>query len=359
MKSLWIVPETAGGIRNYADVLAPEMGEECRVVFNLPEWREIENAAEKLVHIQHEFGLFGSKLPGFYIFPKWMKRMKKANPSKKWIVTSHTVLGKDWKYSTSGRGIRALIYRFLNGVVLPFSRRSWIQGTWGQFDGVIVHSKHQLETVLSSGCRMVEVIPHFVPKVSIGVSSVSRDSSVLLFGYFSPEKGQDIAIRAWAILGQDAPKLVLAGGVRREEDQWYYDSCIHEISRLGLKDKIEITGYVKSEEVGGFFSRAGIVLAPFRETSGSGSLATALGFGSAVLASDLPLNCEIDERVPGSITFFKSNSTESLAAEIKKLMNDASRIEKLRECAKIYADSVTPEKIARLHHAFYQKVVRS
>lgn len=356
MLSLWIVPETSGGIRAYSEVLASALGKTARALWRLPEPTELRESAVDVVHVQHEFGLFGSKLPGMYRFPNWFAEARKLTPKSKWVATAHTVIDADWRYRASGRGWRSVLFVILN-LFLPFLRTAWMERTWGGFDGVIVHSDRQRTAIRESGCPKVGVIPHYVPKGRIQSIDEPGSPSVLLFGYFSPEKGQDIAIRAWAAMGGEAPRLILAGGVRRKEDRSYYERCLAAIRRCGLEDKIEVTGFVPESELSGYFSNSTLVLAPFRETSGSGSLATALGHGAAILASDLPLNREIDARVAGCLGFFRAGSPDSLAEEIRNLLGDRARRDSLRAGALRYADAFSIDKIAEMHRAFYREVL--
>ena len=356
MPSLWIVPEKAGGIRTYSDVLLARLGAEARAVSTLPDPSELAYSTEDLIHLQHEFGLFGSKLPGRYRFPKWFASARRATPDVKWIATAHTVLDENWRYRTSGRGWKAVPFAILN-LFAPLFRGSWMTKTWAGFDGVIVHSELQREVILRSGAPKVAVIPHFVPHPPAAVPERSTEPTVLVFGYFSPEKGQDIAIKAWTELGDEAPRLILAGGIRRPEDRRYYDECMAEIQRRGLTEKVTVTGYLPDEALPDYFSIATLVLAPFRETSGSGSLATALGYGAAILASDLPLNREIETRVPGSLFFFRSESSESLAAAIRNLLDHPELRAQLRTGAKKYAETYSVERIAEMHREFYDQIL--
>jgi glycosyltransferase involved in cell wall biosynthesis len=355
-RALWIVPESSGGIRTYAEALLSAMGEKTRVIWSLPEPEKIGELPSEIVHIQHEFGLFGSKLPWRYRFPKWFERAKEENPNRKWVATAHTVLDEKWTYRTAGRGMKSIPLSFLN-MFAPLLRKTWMEKTWKGFDGVVVHSSLQVDPIKKSGCLNVKVIPHFIPTIEPRTTSEPSEPTVLVFGYFSPEKGQDIVIRAWAELGKDAPKLILAGGVRRREDRAYHAMCLDAIRRFGLEERIEVTGYVPSGDVTKLFDTATLVLAPFRETSGSGSLATAIGHRAVILASDLPLNRELESRVPGSIAFFRSESSESLAEEVRALLGDQSRRGSLRAGAARYAETYSEEKISTLHHAFYNELL--
>lgn len=359
---LWIIPETKGGIRSYAEGLLPFFGKSpIRSIFTIPSPDFIQKSDVRVIHVQHEYGLFGSKIPGRYLFPKWFRKAKRAASEKKWVATAHSVIQPDYRFPYAGRGFQKIPRFILNAfLTLPINPmfKLWNQKTWGGFDGVIVLYRQFVEPVRSSGCPRVTVIPLPVLKVE-NLRDVSPESrtKVTLFGFFSPDKGQDIAIRAWKILGEKAPKLVLAGGVRRPEDQAYYDLCSKMIKDFGLSGKIEITGYVPNEKLEDVYAESKLVIAPFRTSTGSASIPTAFSYGAPVLASDHLLNRELDFRVPGCLAFFKSDSSEALAKEIQALLGDELRLSMLRSAGQVYAEKFSTDKIAKMHLDFYQMVL--
>ncbi len=360
IRVLWIVPERTGGIRTYAEgllnVLRTTKSAAVDAIWELPDRGLLppSEGGRKFAHLHHEFGFFGSKLPGRYAFPRWIRAIKAKNPETTWIATAHNVIGQDYVFPLEGKPWWSILPRVLaNAFLISWLRKAWTTGTWGEFDGVVVHSNLQVDAVRKSGCDRVAVIPLFVPRAPMRPDGESG-TNVTVFGYFSPDKGQDIVIRAWALLGSNAPKLVLAGGVRRPEDERYLKECRTLIRTHGLGEKIQITGYVPDDKLDSLYRDARLVLAPFRVTTGSASITAAFARGVPVLASDHPLNCELAERVPDCVAFFRSESPESLAAEIRSLFADSNRLRHLAERAKKYAEMHTPEKMAALHLDFYK-----
>lgn len=358
---LWIVPETRGGIRSYTETLLPFIGPQVRAVYQLPAPESLATSSEEMIHVQHEYGMYGSKIPGRYHFPSWFKKARRAAPGKKWVATAHSVLNPDYRLPVLGRGWQSIPRAVLNLILsVPGNpvAKLWGEKTWGAFDGVSVLHRQQVDAVRQAGCKHVVVIPLPVLRIpNLAPVEKERRKNVTLFGYFSPEKGQDVAIRAWKLLGADAPKLILAGGVRRKEDEHYLKSCTQLIRDLGLSEKIEITGYVPTERLETIYAESKLILAPFRESTGSASIATGFAYGASVLASDLPLNLELDVRVPGCLAFFRSESTEDLARSVRELSSDESRLTALREAGRAYAEKFSSEKIGQMHRDFYRDVM--
>ena len=339
-----------------------------------PDRRELVSklieASPALIHLQHEYGIFGGKNPPKYWFPAVLSDLSVRAPQIKRIATAHTVLPVDYKFPTTGRGLQAPLRAAANVFLLPLLRRTWIQDTWGALDGVITHSDLQ-RLRLQDSIRKQElrfaVIPHFVPQVSNKRNETRRSHpsisalpanlrKVVVFGFFTPEKGQDVAIAALRNLPGDV-HLVLAGGARRFQDEAFLEKCRTLVSELGLDKRVTFTGFVEPSFVSGIYQDCDLVLAPFRETSGSGSLAQAFARGAPVLASDLPLNREINDRTPGALAFFKSEDPQDCAKQILGLLEDRHRLETLRAGARKYAEACTPERIAREHVVFYSKLL--
>lgn len=360
---VWVVPEERGGIRSYSEGLWPSVkkvwqGDAVDPIYALPTPEDLDRLQPDLIHVQHEFGLFGSKTPGFYRFPRWVRSVRKVLPRVRIVATAHNVLGPDYRYSYANQSWQIPIRFAANHSVLPLMRKTWLMGTWGRLNGVIVHSGLQKSAIEASGCPRVAVIPHYVyrqDQTSAGMKHGSNSLEIVVFGFICPDKGQDIAIRALAAMKTPA-RLVLAGGVRREKDQAYLESCRKLAKELGVSNRVDITGFVPSEKLHETYQRATLVLAPFRETSGSGSLAQAFARGCPVLASDLPLNKEILRRTEGTIELFRSEDPKAGAEALDRLMNDAEARRRLSEQGLIYAAENGPEKIAEMHLKFYKNL---
>lgn len=360
---LWIIPEKSGGIRSYGDALWPAVKVQWESqhghvaldpLYELPTAQEVEKLEPDVIHVQHEFGLFGSKIPGFYTFPKWVRGVRRVLPDVKIYATAHSVLGPQYKYPWRATGFQMLLRQAANLVLVPLMRETWLKKTWGILDGVVVHSTLQLGIIKNTGCPQVADIPHFVferrAPTPVGLPDTAE---ILVFGYVSLEKGQDIAIRALARVKTPC-KLIIAGGIRRDADSGFLSRCERLVEKLGLSKKVLITGYVESAEIDKFYGRAALVLAPFRDTSGSGTLAQALSRGAPILASDLPLNRELNRRVEGCLSLFKSEDVEDCAKKIDELLTHPSARSEIKARALKYAGEFSIEKTALRYLEFYR-----
>lgn len=383
---LWLVPEKKGGINSYSNKILPVLEREFKksggrgdINAIFPELsksdaiincaKEIAEFSPDLIHIQHEFGLFGSKLPWAYKFRKLIRAIRKELPQVKIVATAHSVIEEDYKYTTEGRGIKRIILFFVNLLLLRYLRKIWGEKTWGIIDAVIVHSMLQIKSIKKSQCSQVCEIPHFIPDLTLGREDVKEASTLfpqkmdtkkylLVFGFFTPEKGQDIVIKAMCSLSGEF-ELVLVGGVRRKQDKGYWDYCNHLIEQYSLQDRIKMTGFISEEMIVDAYKIADLVIVPFKWTSGSGSLAHALGMGTPVLASDLKLNREIAVRARNAAHFFESNEPEACADQIKWLFAHPERLSAIEKGANEYRKKFSILNIVKKHLVFYEQVIES
>ena len=160
------------------------------------------------------------------------------------------------------------------------------------------------------------VIPNAVTK-SFAKAKVGQSTSrVICVGRLHREKGQDLLIKAWSILGvrRGNWKLILAGDGPEKSD---YDAMIE---RLDLKDSVKIIGFRR--DVIAEVKNASIGVLPSRVEGFPNALIEMMALGRAVIASDLPEACrEIVVNGENGL-LFNGNSSEELADALEKLILD-------------------------------------
>jgi glycosyltransferase involved in cell wall biosynthesis len=374
MKVAWISTwDRVCGIADYSKELWPvvlkslEGRSDEGALFSLDKYKTDDDLIKALkefspdvVHFQHEYSFFGGKNPPFYTFPNLVARLRKELPKAKFLATGHTVLSDSYRFPMAGRKWQLPLRSLANIFLLKKLREYWGPKTWGVLDGTITHSRHLTDIVKKSGTPYAEVIPLFVPiREKILETPSNEIKTVLVFGFFTYEKGQDVVIEAFKYL-KDVPqvRLIFAGGLRLKSDTPYFKKCEKSIKELKLEDRITITGYLQSGELKKYFDKADLVITPFRATSGSASLTSVLAYGLPVLASDLPLNLEIEEREKGCLEFFKSENPEDLARKIRDLIFDKPKLNLMRQGTLRYATSLSPTRVALQHVRVYDNLVK-
>lgn len=358
------------GIATYSQGLWPAVQAELRradiegTLVPLEELARLKEIQPDLIHWQHEYGLFGGKNPPFYRFPKLLHHVRSQLPGTKHVATAHNVVNENYRFSLQYRKWQSPFKMIANAFLLSWLNSYWGTKTWGGLDGVLIHSSLQQKMVQAAGCSNICVIPHYVPAVSkqeqIRYISSGKPPDIVIFGFISVDKGHDILIEAFAKCSSQLPpgtRLIMAGSARTKFDIGFEAGCRSRVRALGLDDRVYWIGFIPENEVSDIFQHALLVVAPFRRTTGSGSLAQALARGAPVLASDLPLNREIAERIPRSLAFFRANDPESFAQEMLKLLNSPMELNQLRAGAIRYAAENSPERIAAMHLKFYRTAI--
>jgi len=175
---------------------------------------------------------------------------------------------------------------------------------YAMVDGIICHSdniKMRLTEEFQVSEENIKVIPHgpfFYDLENVDTHKIlnaleiPRGKPLMLWqGIIFPYKGVDLLLDAWQSVEQAVPgaMLVIAGtgptelleAIRGQVNQ-----CNFQQVRLHFQ-------FITTEELVALYRAADIVVYPYRAITTSGSLATGLALGKAIVASDLPVFREL------------------------------------------------------------------
>lgn len=227
-------------------------------------------------------------------------------------------------------------------------------------DAVVAHSRHgrdRLTGELGIDPDRVAVIPHpaFTHLVARPerlplppeLAAVERPV-VLCFGLLRPYKGIDVLLDAWRGLEADA-ELWIVGRPRMDI------SALRASSPPGVR---WVPRFVADEEIPALFRRAALAVLPYREIEQSGVAATALGFGTPLLASAVGGFPELADL--GAAELVPPGRPAALREAIGRLLGDGAARERLREGAlAAAAGPLSWETAARAHLDLYAGLRRS
>jgi glycosyltransferase involved in cell wall biosynthesis len=164
---------------------------------------------------------------------------------------------------------------------------TWLTLRWGR--RFIVQSDAEcarLRALIYKG--VIQVAPHPVYDMFAGQrqpAAVARQALnlpatakiLLFFGIVRPYKGLRDLIEALPEVRRQEPQVrLLIAGEFWEDRQGYLDL----MTELGVVDLVQIDDrYIPNEEVGRYFSAADLLVAPYRQQTGSGVVELARGFG--------------------------------------------------------------------------------
>jgi len=150
---------------------------------------------------------------------------------------------------------------------------------------LIVHSEPERQAVLHFHPK-AGVTKHLLPLFEYAAPTAAVPGerlNLLFFGFVRAYKGLDTLLKAIAILRDRNIALTIAGEFWSDKEDY-----LVLIRDLHLEDKVEILDrYLSDQEMSLCFSRADLVVLPYKRSLTSGVIATAYGFRKPVLATDV------------------------------------------------------------------------
>lgn len=122
------------------------------------------------------------------------------------------------------------------------------------------------------------------PAEELGTSHVASPAGcrIVCVGRLVPSKGQDVLLQAFARLRELEPEWpvvleLIGGGPEHEAYAGLAD-------KLGIRDRVELSGQVDHREVYARAARADVMVVPYRTDAGPGVIAEGLGLGLPLVA---------------------------------------------------------------------------
>lgn len=297
----------------------------------------ISKLTPDLVHVQHEFGLFGYER-GIQIID-FLLRCKIADIPV--ITTLHTVYLKPaWKE------------RIITAEILRLSKE------------IIVHENYQKEFLISEyKClKEIHVIPHGVRKTKniktakelLGLSS---KKVVLLAGYFRTSKHFEKLIDIFPDVLARVPNAVLliACRLRIAEHNEKREQLLRMMRFLDNKEHIRILkGQFPQKTLDYIMSAADVVVMPYSAGAQSGMLAQFSAHTIPVVSSDLLSFKTWNRETGGGLTSF---TNEDYINNICKILNDDALAEKMRKNIQKSNEHRFWKVVATKHMHIYENII--
>ena len=242
--------------------------------------------------------------------------------------------------------------------VLP--RRAANARAWGEalglVDRVVVHSQRAVDELARVGLPRAQIarIAHPVFEAPpCRASSEPAGATLLFFGLLRPYKGVDVLLRALPTIVRAAPeaRLVVAG-----EPLFPIDRLRRLAGELGLDGHVDWRlGFVPESDVPALFREAALAVLPYRELDSSGVLATALGYGTPVVVSDVgSLGPTIRDFGAGRVV--PPADPDALAAACIDLLSNSAALAAAARGARAARETLTWAAAAGDHERVYTEV---
>ena len=277
------------------EVLVEEIWTRGSLTFWWPIFQYLrKNKQIRVVHLQHEFNLFGGIISVAFIF--WMLFLIRFILRRKVVATAHEVFSP----KLINKNFMAANNLFLPIWFAKIAFYLYFQITFFLcVDKIIVHDgffKNIFQNDYNLGYK-TETIAHGVEDLSwISNKSDSRlalgldpNKKVLMFfGFLAGYKGVELLIEGFKKLeNRENYQLVIAGGkVKRVADNETYKNWLEKIQNDAKDLGILMPGFVKNEEIETYFRASDLLILPYlTPQSMSGIMALAVGFKQPFLAS--------------------------------------------------------------------------
>ncbi len=292
--------------------------------FIFPVLREVAKIKPNIIHIQHEYFLYGGPLSALLlVILTAILRLLTLLRGPRIVLTLHGVIPlTSVNKSFLARHFINFPPKLAKIAVLLITKPLILLS-----DKIVVHEEFQKDTLIheyKAQSRKIVVIPHGVRPLTLlngrrarELIGITEGTIVLHFGYLARYKGIERLILAVARAKRHNKdlKLVVAGGLHpRLYSNPQYLKWVKK-TLLGakriLKDSFHFAGYIPSEKVPAYFSAADIIVLPYRDViSSSGPLHHALSLGKPVIAPEI-------YEIPGLSN--PGNTVDELAARILEL----------------------------------------
>jgi glycosyltransferase involved in cell wall biosynthesis len=183
----------------------------------------------------------------------------------------------------------------------------------------------------------VAVISHGVEPAFSRLDRSHTESYLLCVSTLHPHKNLPRLIRAYGRTKRDF-RLILAGlrGFHAEEIE-------RQIDEMGLRESVQITGWVPRDELYSLYARARAFVYPSMFEGFGMPVLEAMAAGIPVACSDIP---PLREVAADAALFFDPLNEDGITAAIERLMNDESLQERLAQAGRERARGFTWQRSA-------------
>jgi len=290
-----------------------------------------------VIHIQHEFGLYGS-VHGIQIID-FILRCKIADVPV--VTTLHTV------NENAGRGEHIILENIIKNS-----------------SAVIVHEEFQKNIIIKKigFDDKIFVIAHGVRNCNHHpeakeLLNIKDKKVILLIGYFRPTKRFDKIVKLFPEVVKKIENAVLlvAGKMRGLEYSDYQQYFFNLINNSPVKKNIHVLrGQFPQHTFDIIMSAADVIVLPYEKGAQSGILAQSSAFNIPAVTSDLLSFKLWNERSGGGLT---ANNDKDYINHIYNILTDKKLELKLKNNIKEYNKELYWLEIAKKHLLVYEKVI--
>ena len=305
----------------------------------------VDSSRINVVNVQHEFGIYGGEW-GEYII-SFLK-----NVHKPVVTTLHTVQPD---LEPKGQSVLKEIISYSNAVVVMAKAAKNILKEYNIPSRKI--------NVVQHGCPDIPFVNSESVKPSLGLKGKTILST---FGLINRGKGIEYVIQALPSLVEKHPEILylIIGEthpeVRKNEGETYRMNLTNLIEQLGLRNHVRFHNrFLTERELIKYLQATDIYITPYIGPNqiSSGTLVYALGAGKAIVSTPYLHAEEVLSQGRGLFCEFKN--PDSIAKEVKKLLENDKLRRNMEKKAYKYSRSFTWLKVAQKYRDILKQAIHT
>jgi len=305
---------------------------------------KIEEIGPDVVHIQHEFGIFGNDF-------RIVNLLEKIKTKK--VVTLHTLSVNYLKPKfPEVEAFNNLIVKASDKVIVHQRADKSVLSRQSSDEGKI--------SVIAHGTEIMQNLDQMESRKKLGWREDIK--ILLLFGFLKKAKLCFPFVQALPSIFKSNPDvyLYIVGSTCQssEKEKPYFDRIKEELKEQGIADRVVfIDEFIPQEKVPLYYNAADIVVMPYdlTEWGASGALHLAIGSGKPTIISRIAKADEIRENISEEITPLLHKKGE-WSRVVNRILADKEFREYIINRTKQYAEKTSWENIAKEHFELYQSL---
>ncbi|QQG44068.1 MAG: glycosyltransferase family 4 protein [Candidatus Roizmanbacteria bacterium] len=315
-------------------------------------FKEVLKDQPDVIHIQHEFTMYGS-IKNAFLFPFLLLLLRLIG--KKVVVTIHACV---YKNQVDDQFIYLFTTKKIAGLS-PTTLKLFFFYTYkliSIFSNAIICHTHLLKDMLIKDWQVssnkIHVVPTGIPAKKL--TKKNKKNYFLYFGYMVRRNGLNYVIDGFSkfVKQNKKYKLILAGGIIKGQEEAFKEIQDY-IKKKKLEKFVEIRGFIEQEEQDKLYEEASAVAIPAVVSMGSsGRLYHAQSWGKCILASNVGHFQEDIHHLYDGILVNNDEWNKSF----KYVVDHPEKIAQIEKNVLKKARSKSSDKIAKMHIEVYKNI---